>query len=80
MFPIKSGAKVTVVPAQTYEKVLKAGDIVLCRVRGHDYLHLVKAVKGPVTSPQYLIGNNRGGLNGWIPYTQIYGVCTQVEN
>ena len=40
---------------------LEIGDIVLCRVKGRDYLHLVKAIQGN----RYLIGNNRGGVNGW---------------
>ncbi len=55
------------------DRVLTVGDIVLCKVRGRQYLHLVKAVKGS----QYLIGNNRGGVNGWIARAAIYGIMVR---
>jgi hypothetical protein len=52
---------------------LEVGDIVLCRVKGNDYLHLVKALqKGRV-----LIGNNRGGTNGWT--RQVFGRAIKIE-
>jgi SOS-response transcriptional repressor LexA len=50
------------------------GDIVLVRCRGHEYLHLVKARRGD----QFLIGNNRGGINGWVGRRAIFGVAVQV--
>jgi hypothetical protein len=34
---------------------------VLCKVRGAEYLHLVKAIQGS----RFQIGNNRGHVNGW---------------
>lgn len=48
---------------------LKIDDIVLCKVRGNQYLHLVKAV----TKDKVLIGNNHGKINGWTPRNCIYG-------
>ncbi len=57
---IKSGQLCTVEPV-VLEK-LSVGDIVLCRVRGNQYLHFIKAIQGP----RFQIGNNRGGINGWI--------------
>ena len=69
---VESGQLVTVVPLD--RDPLK-GDIVLCRVRGREYLHLVKAVRGE----SYQIGNNRGGVNGWIGRGAIYGRCVKVE-
>lgn len=54
---IKSGQLCTVVPADEADP----GDVVLCRVKGSEYLHLVKAREGD----RYLIGNNKGRLNGW---------------
>jgi phage repressor protein C with HTH and peptisase S24 domain len=51
------------------------GDIVLCKVKGHEYLHLVKAVQGG----RFLIGNNRGGINGWIGGQAIFGRLASVE-
>ena len=72
---IKSGALVSLVPLlDTVE--LKVNDIVLCKVRGSVYLHLVKALKGD----QYQIGNNRGGINGWITRNSIYGICVNIDN
>lgn len=58
------------------EHLLQPDDIVLCKVRGRQFLHLIKAVR----RTQYLIGNNRGGTNGWILRAAIYGVATQIEN
>ena len=54
---------------------LKVGDIVLCKVAGNEYLHLVKAIQGQ----RLQIGNNRGGINGWISRGCIYGVAVRVE-
>lgn len=64
----------TVQLAPLGEHALAPGDIVLCKVRGNHYLHLVKAAR----RSQYLIGNNRGGINGWISRAAIYGVATRV--
>jgi len=72
---IESGDLVTVEPLEDEPNV---GDIVLCRVRGSEYLHLVKAVKMGEGKRRYLIGNNRGGTNGWIGRNAIFGVCTEV--
>jgi hypothetical protein len=55
--------------------VLEVGDIVLCKVRGREYLHLVKARQGE----RYLIGNNCGRINGWVSRGAIYGRCVRVE-
>ncbi len=54
---------------------LVVGDIVLVRVHGHDYLHLIKATD----RDRFLIGNNRGGMNGWVGPDAIHGVATRVE-
>jgi hypothetical protein len=51
------------------------GDIVLCKVNGAEYLHLVKAIQGP----RFQIGNNRGRINGWITGAAIYGRFTRIE-
>ena len=68
---------VTVAPIDEPPEV---NDIVLCRARGNVYLHLVKGIRGHGDARRYLIGNNRGGLNGWIGISAIYGICTQVED
>lgn len=70
---INSGQFCTVEPVDA--TTLQVGDIVLCKVRGAEYLHLIKAVKGQ----QFQIGNNRGGINGWISAGAIFGKCTKIE-
>lgn len=57
------------------ESVVAVGAIVLRRVKGAQYLHLVKAVQGD----RFQIGNNRGGINGWITRRQIFGRLIKVE-
>jgi hypothetical protein len=69
---VESGQLCTVVPAP---EGLQVGDIVLCKVNGKHYLHLIKAVQGE----RYQIGNNRGRINGWVTRNCIYGRCIRVE-
>ena len=70
---IASGALCTVAPFDA--SLLSVGDIVLCTVRGAQYLHLVKAMR----DGQFQIGNNVGGINGWISARAIYGRLGSVE-
>ena len=69
---IDSGQLVTVEPIGEHK--LKKGDIVLCKVGGAQYLHLIKAIQGQ----RYQIGNNLGKINGWIGKNSIYGICVSV--
>jgi hypothetical protein len=69
---VESGQLCTVVPVTDAPAV---GDIVLCKVNGRQYLHLVKAVRGD----RYQIGNNRGRVNGWVSRNSVYGKCVRVE-
>ena len=55
---------------------LKVGDIVLVKVKGRVYLHLIKALRGD----QYLIGNNKGRINGWVSRQAIYGKAVLIKN
>jgi len=64
---IEDGGLVELEP--TIGKELRVGDIVLVRVKGRDYLHLIKAINGG----RCLIGNNRGGVNGWVGANSVYG-------
>jgi hypothetical protein len=57
---------------------LEIGSIVLVRVKGNVYLHLVKAIKQVGDQKRFLIGNNRGGTNGWVNGKAIYGIATQI--
>jgi hypothetical protein len=70
---IDSGQLCTVAPIKAEE--VEVGDVVLCKVNGNQYLHLVKARQGQ----RFQIGNNRGRINGWVGLNGIYGKCIQIE-
>jgi hypothetical protein len=70
---IESGQLCTVEPIDPSS--LRVGDIVLCKVNGREYLHLIKAIQGE----RFQIGNNRGRINGWISAGAIFGRCVQIE-
>jgi hypothetical protein len=71
---IGSGQLCTVEPISDVE-TLAVGDIVLCRVKGREFLHFIKAIQ----DRRFLIGNNRGGTNGWIGPHSIFGRLLRVE-
>lgn len=71
---IESGQLCTVEPVDV--ATLAVGDIVLCKVNGNEYLHLVKAVQ----AGRFQIGNNRGYINGWVGPNAIYGKLIRVED
>jgi hypothetical protein len=70
---VENGQLVTLEPAG--EKSIRVGDVVLCKVNGVQYLHLVKAISGE----RYQIGNNRGRINGWTSRKSIFGIVIQVS-
>jgi hypothetical protein len=70
---IESGQLCWVAPVDPTS--LNVDDIVLCKVRGCEYLHLVKAIQGP----RFQIGNNRGRINGWVTASAIFGRCIRIE-
>jgi hypothetical protein len=70
---IESGDLCTVEPVDG--GVLRPGDVVLCKVRGAEYLHIVKAIQGG----RFQSGNNRGHINGWIGPSAIFGRLVKVE-
>lgn len=71
---INNGQLVTVVPV-TEETILNKGDVVLCKVNGNQFLHLITACK----HERYQISNNHGHVNGWAKRDMIYGVVIKVE-
>ena len=72
---IRSRQLVTVAPVDP--ATVEAGDIVLARVAGAVYLHLVTAVDHSRARVQ--IGNNCGRVNGWTSHGRVFGICTAVE-
>ena len=74
MTPIlKSGQAVICIPV-TDDTELNKHDIVLCKVKGHHYLHMIHAIKNNT----YLIGNNHGHMNGTISRNCIYGKVVEI--
>jgi hypothetical protein len=72
---IRSRQLVTVAPVDP--AAVEPGDIVLARVAGTVYLHLVSAVDHGRGRVQ--ISNNRGRVNGWTSHARVFGICTAVE-
>lgn len=70
---INSGALVEVRPCN--RDMLEADDIVLVKVKGNVYLHKILARQGS----RLLIGNNRGGTNGWVGEEKVAGICVSVD-
>lgn len=68
---IKSGQKHKLISITW--KDANVGDIIYCKVRGNFYTHLVKAIND---DKGCLIGNNRGGINGWTK--QVFGKVVEV--
>jgi SOS-response transcriptional repressor LexA len=69
---VESGQLCTVEPVTGD---LKTGDIVLCRVAGRQFLHLIKAIQGD----RFQIANNKGHINGWVGKNCIFGKLVKVE-
>ena len=76
---IKSGELVTVAPLEQLDPVqpIRKGDIVLCQVRGSQYVHFVTAIEKRDGGYRYQISNNHGKTNGWT--TKVFGKVTKVE-
>lgn len=64
---IRSGDIVTVTPVDSAD--VKKGDVVLARVRGRLYLHLISATE----KDRVQISNNHGHVNGWTTRDRVYG-------
>jgi hypothetical protein len=72
---IESGQLVTLMPPSKAQR-LGVGAIVLCKVNGKEWLHLISAVGA---DGRFQISNNRGRVNGWCTADSVYGVVTKVE-
>jgi hypothetical protein len=54
---------------------LAIGDIVLSKVAGRFYLHLIKAIQ----EDRIQIGNNHGHINGWTNRDKVFGIVIEVN-
>ena len=70
---IESGQLVTLAPFADREPTVN--DIVLVRVKGSVFLHLIKAQQ----DDRFLIGNNKGGTNGWTSRKNIFGFVLRID-
>ena len=75
MLPILKSRQSVICEPVKEDTVLEKKDIVLCKVNGHHYLHLIHAIKN---GNQYLIGNNHGHMNGWVSRNKIYGKVIEI--
>jgi phage repressor protein C with HTH and peptisase S24 domain len=64
---IKNKSRYTLAPVNPDD--VKVGDVVLAKVSGRHYVHLVTAIDGK----RYQISNNKGHVNGWTYRDKIYG-------
>jgi len=72
---IYSKQLVTVAPIKESD-LLGPGDVVLCKVKGKEYLHKIVSIHGSSVT----IGNNKGFINGQTGLDSIYGKLIKVEN
>ena len=74
MTPILKSRQAVICEPVTDETVLSKNDIVLCKVNGRFYLHLIHAIKWDT----FLIGNNHGHMNGWTPKRNVFGRVVEI--
>lgn len=75
---VEDGQLCTVEPVKDPSSI-QAGDVVLAKVHGKVYFHLVKAVQKNGVM-RFQIGNNKGHVNGWCGEHSIFGRCVKVED
>lgn len=78
MTPILKSHQPVIITPLTDEMVLEKKDIVLAKVNGHYYLHLIHAIKG--NNELFLIGNNHGHMNGWVSRRNVFGKVIEIIN
>lgn len=74
---ISDGDLVTLEPLLS--RGLAPSDIVLVRVPGKRYSHVVLHMVLAVKDDNFLIGSHQGRLDGWVNRTEIYGVAISHE-
>lgn len=67
---IKSGQKITLIPIDR----ITVGDVVLAKVSGRHYIHLLSAIDGE----RIQISNNHGWVNGWTTRKKVFGRVVDV--
>ena len=75
MTPILKSKQPVICTPVTKDTILNKRDIVLCKVNGHYYSHLIHAIRN---GESFLIGNNHGHMNGWVSKNKIYGKVAEI--
>lgn len=74
---INDGDLVSLSPCQ--EADLSVNDIVLVRIQGKRFSHIVLHSILAIEGNQFLIGSHQERVDGWVERNSIYGIATQVE-
>ena len=69
MTPLLESGEAVIMEPVTKDTVLNKGDVVLVKVKGHYYCHLISAIR----KKSYQISNNHKHVNGWVSKRKIYG-------
>ena len=75
MTPILQSRQAVICAPVAESTVLEKKNIVLCKVNGHYYLHLIHVIG---SDGRCLIGNNHRHMNGWTSRNQIYGKVIEI--
>lgn len=74
---ISDGNRVTLQPCCVED--IAVGDVVLVRIQGRRYAHLVLHQVLELEPGRMLIGNNSGSVDGWVGEQDVYGRVIAVE-
>ena len=75
---IKNGSRVGIKKYNKNKHKLNIGNIVLCKIKGNIYLHLIGAIRTNKKSrKRYRIESQSGHVNGWIGDDNIAGILVK---
>ena len=74
---ISDGDIVTLQPC--FAETLVPGDMVLAQVQGRHYSHIVLHQVLEREAGRFLIGNNLGGVDGWVTVQDVFGWVVAIE-
>lgn len=78
MTPILKSRQAVICSPIKDNTVISKKSIVLCKVKGRYYLHLVHGIRKTKDKEEYLIGNNHGHMNGWVQRKNIFGIVSEI--
>ena len=75
MTPLLESGEAVIMEPVDEETKLKKGDVVLVKVKGHYYCHLISAIR----RKSFQISNNHKHVNGWVSRKNIFGRMVSKE-